>query len=176
MRAGLDATDSPSPILPSREEGLKMLSDFEEVKKVVAGVRAVRNQKNIPNKEKLNLICLGANIYPSFDEVVKKMANLAAIEVSSESPDGAVKFMVGTSQYAVPLGNHIDVEAEIQKQQAQLKHLEGFLLGVQKKLQNERFVQNAPEQVVALERKKQADALQKIAAIKETLKALNIKN
>ena len=100
------------------------------------------------------------------------MSNLSSIEVSSESPEGAVKFLVGTSEYAVPIGNLIDVEAEIQKQEAELKRLEGFLIGVQKKLQNANFVAHAPEQVVALERKKQADAEQKIAAIKETLASL----
>jgi len=148
------------------------LAAFEEVKKVVAGVRAVRNQKNIANKEQLALVCLGGNAYAIFDAVVKKMSNLSSIEVCSESPEGAVKFLVGTSEYAVPIGNLIDVEAEIQKQEAELKRLEGFLVGVQKKLQNANFVAHAPEQVVALERKKQADAEQKIAAIKETLASL----
>ena len=150
----------------------KLLADFEDTKKVVAGVRAVRNQKNIANKEQLALVCLGSNAYATFDAVVKKMSNLSSIEVSSESPEGAVKFLVGTSEYAVPIGNLIDVEAEIQKQEAELKRLEGFLIGVQKKLQNANFVAHAPEQVVALERKKQADAEQKIAAIKETLASL----
>ena len=150
----------------------KLLADFEETKKVVAGVRAVRNQKNIANKEQLALVCLGSNAYATFDAVVKKMSNLSSIEVSSESPTGAIKFLVGTNEYAVPIGNLIDVEAEIQKQEAELKRLEGFLIGVQKKLQNANFVAHAPEQVVALERKKQADAEQKIAAIKETLASL----
>ena len=149
------------------------LPEFEEVKKVVAGVRAVRNQKNIANKEQLALVCLGANRYVAYDSVVKKMSNLSSIVVSDESPTGAIKFLVGTSEYAVPIGNLIDVEAEIAKQEAELKRLEGFLIGVQKKLQNANFVAHAPEQVVALERKKQADAEQKIAAIKETLKLLS---
>ena len=149
-----------------------VVESFENVKKVVAGVRAVRNQKNIPNKEQLSLVCLGANSYCAYDSVVKKMSNLSAIEVSDESPNGAVKFLVGTSEYAVPIGSLIDVEAEIAKQEAELKRLEGFLIGVQKKLQNANFVAHAPEQVVALERKKQADAEQKIAAIKESIKEL----
>ena len=150
----------------------RLINDFENVKKVVAGVRAVRNQKNIANKEPLSLVCLGADNYASFDSVVKKMSNLSSIEVSEQSPEGAVKFLVGTSEYAVPIGSLIDVEAEIAKQEAELKRLEGFLVGVQKKLGNANFVAHAPEQVVALERKKQADAEQKIAAIRETLKTL----
>ncbi|MBO4730596.1 MAG: valine--tRNA ligase, partial [Bacteroidaceae bacterium] len=153
-------------------EDERLINDFENVKKVVAGVRAVRNQKNIANKEQLSLVCLGADNYASFDSVVIKMSNLSSIEISEESPEGAVKFLVGTSEYAVPIGSLIDVEAEIAKQEAELKRLEGFLIGVQKKLQNANFVAHAPEQVVALERKKQADAEQKIAAIKETLATL----
>ena len=159
--------------ITSPDDGDKELSvTFENVKKVVAGVRAVRNQKNIANKEALSLVCIGQNSLDAFDEVVKKMSNLSSIEVCSDSPEGAIKFMVGTNEYAVPIGNLIDVEAEIQKQEAELKRLEGFLLGVQKKLGNANFVAHAPKQVVALERKKQADAEQKIAAIKDTLAAL----
>ncbi|MBP5629162.1 MAG: valine--tRNA ligase, partial [Bacteroidaceae bacterium] len=152
--------------------GEEIIAAFEEVKKVVAGVRAVRNQKNIANKEQLALVCLSANKYAAYDSVVKKMSNLSSIEVRDESPTGAIKFLVGTSEYAVPIGNLIDVEAEIAKQEAELQRLEGFLTGVQKKLQNANFVAHAPEQVVALERKKQADAEQKIAAIKESIKEL----
>lgn len=165
-------TASSSSHFTVGKDEASFLAAFEEVKKVVAGVRAVRNQKNIANKEQLALVCLGGNAYAIFDAVVKKMSNLSSIEVCSESPEGAVKFLVGTSEYAVPIGNLIDVEAEIQKQEAELKRLEGFLVGVQKKLQNANFVAHAPEQVVALERKKQADAEQKIAAIKETLASL----
>ena len=164
--------EASKPQLPSLTEVEGILPDFESVKKVVAGVRAVRNQKNIANKEQLRLVCIGSNNYAYFDSVVMKMSNLSAVEVSGESPEGAVKFMVGTSEYAVPVGSLIDVEAEISKQEAELKRLEGFLIGVQKKLQNANFVAHAPEQVVALERKKQADAEQKIAAIKETLATL----
>jgi valyl-tRNA synthetase len=101
-----------------------------------------------------------------------KMANLESIATVSEKDFTASTFMVGTVEYAVPLGSLIDVDAEIQKMEAQLKHLEGFLMGVQKKLSNERFVANAPEAVVALERKKQSDAEEKIASLKESLAAL----
>jgi valyl-tRNA synthetase len=101
-----------------------------------------------------------------------KMANISAIQVVSEKDATASAFMVGTDEFAVPLGNMIDIDAEIGKQEAQLKHLEGFIIGIQKKLSNERFVANAPEQVVALERKKLSDSQEKIATLKETIAAL----
>ena len=100
------------------------------------------------------------------------MANLSAIEVVAEKDATASAFMVGTDEFAVPLGDMIDAAAEIEKMEAQIKHLEGFLVGVQKKLSNERFVQNAPEAVVALERKKQSDAEEKIATLRESIAAL----
>ncbi len=100
------------------------------------------------------------------------MANLSEIRCVEKKGEGSQSFLVGTEEYAVPLGNLIDAEAEIQKAEAEIKRLEGFMMGIQKKLSNERFVQNAPEQVVALERKKLSDAESKIAALQETLKAL----
>ncbi|MDY3062970.1 MAG: valine--tRNA ligase, partial [Bacteroidaceae bacterium] len=154
------------------EADKQLIADFETVKKIVAGVRAVRNQKNIAPKEPLTLVALGSNTWAAYDRVVVKMSNLSSIDESTSSPDGAIKFMVGTAEYAVPVGSLIDVEAEIKKQEAELKHLEGFLVGIKKKLSNERFVANAPAQVVELERKKQADTESKIAAIKETLATL----
>ena len=101
------------------------------------------------------------------------MANLQAIEVVQEKSADGTAFMVGVHEFAVPLGSMIDIEAEIAKAEAQLKHLEGFLAGVRKKLQNERFVANAPEAVVALERKKESDSLEKIASLKETIAELS---
>jgi valyl-tRNA synthetase len=101
-----------------------------------------------------------------------KMANLKAITVVETKDSMASAFMVDTDEFAVPLGDLIDVNAEIEKMEAQLAHLEGFLAGVLKKLSNERFVQNAPEAVVAMERKKQSDAEEKIAALKESISAL----
>ncbi|MDD6784547.1 MAG: valine--tRNA ligase [Prevotellaceae bacterium] len=154
------------------EADKQLIADFETVKKIVAGVRAVRNQKNIAPKEPLTLVALGSNAWAAYDRVVVKMSNLSSIDESTSSPDGAIKFMVGTAEYAVPVGSLIDVEAEIKKQEAELKHLEGFLVGIKKKLSNERFVANAPAQVVELERKKQTDTESKIAAIKETLATL----
>ena len=156
----------------SDAEGKTVVAEFETVKKIVAGVRAVRNQKNIAPKEPLELIAIGKNNWEAYNPVLLKMSNLSGIRESDDSSGDAVKFMVGTDEYAVPVGNLIDLEAEIKKQEAELKHLEGFLIGIQKKLGNERFVNNAPVQVVELERKKLADTESKISAIKETLASL----
>ena len=153
-------------------EGKTVVAEFETVKKIVAGVRAVRNQKNIAPKEPLELVAIGKNNWEAYNPVLLKMSNLSGIRESDDSSGDAVKFMVGTDEYAVPVGNLIDLEAEIKKQEAELKHLEGFLVGIQKKLGNERFVNNAPVQVVELERKKLADTESKISAIKETLASL----
>ncbi len=156
-------------------EDINLSKDVESLKQIVAGVRTVRNQKNIPVKENLKLQIVGENKYEAYNCVITKMANLEAIEPVSEKDDTAATFMVGTIEFAVPLGDMIDIDAEIEKQEAQLKHLEGFLLGVKKKLSNERFVANAPEAVVALERKKQNDSEEKIAALKESLATLKSK-
>ena len=150
----------------------KLYTDIEQVKQIVSGVRMVRNQKNIAPKEALELQAVTANHYETYTAAIMKMANVNAINVVSEKDATASAFMVGTDEFAVPLGNMIDIDAEIEKQEAQLKHLEGFLAGVMKKLSNERFVANAPEAVVALERKKQSDSEEKIAALKESLAAL----
>ena len=132
----------------------------------------VRSSKNIAPKEQLELQVIGQNDFEAFNNVIAKMANLSGINVVAEKDPTASTFMVGTDEFAVPLGNMIDVEAEIQKMEAQLQHLEGFLAGVKKKLSNERFVANAPEAVVALERKKQSDAEEKIASLQASIAAL----
>ncbi len=157
------------------EEGQKLVADIELVKQITSGVRAVRNSKNIPQKDALDLQMVGKNNFEAYNDVIKKMANLKTITVVAEKAADASAFMVGTDEFAVPLGDMIDVAAEIEKQEAQLKHLEGFLTGVMKKLQNERFVANAPEAVVALERKKQSDSEEKIAALKESIAELKKK-
>ena len=157
------------------EEGQKLVADIELVKQITSGVRAVRNSKNIPQKDALELQMVGKNNFEAYNDVIMKMANLKAITVVAEKAADASAFMVGTDEFAVPLGDMIDVAAEIEKQEAQLKHLEGFLTGVMKKLQNERFVANAPEAVVALERKKQSDSEEKIAALKESIAELKKK-
>ena len=153
-------------------EDEKLLADIEQVKQIVSGIRMVRNQKNIAPKEALELQAVGQNHYEAYNAVITKMANVSAINVVSEKDATASAFMIGTDEFAVPLGNMIDIDAEIEKQEAQLKHLEGFLQGVMKKLSNERFVANAPEAVVAMERKKQSDSEEKIAALRESIAAL----
>ena len=151
---------------------LKLINDIEQVKQVVSGVRTVRSQKNIAPKEQLTLQVVGQNKFAAYNAVIMKMGNLSAIDVVEAKDSTASAFMVGTDEFAVPLGDMIDVAAEIEKMEAQLKHLEGFKAGVEKKLSNERFVQNAPEAVVALERKKLSDSEEKIAALKESINAL----
>ena len=162
-------------IAPSTEEENRLVDDIEKVKQLVSGIRAVRNQKNIAQKEALTLQVVSENHLSEYDEVVKKMANVSAIDIIAEKTADASSFMIGTFEYAVPLGNLIDVEAELKKLEAQLAHLEGFLAGIMKKLSNERFVANAPEAVVAMERKKQHDSEEKIAAIKENIAELKKK-
>ncbi len=156
---------------PTEDENI-LLGNVETIKQVVSGVRAVRAQKNIANKEKLTLQVVNSQLLGQYDDAVVKMANLDKIVSVCEKDSTASAFMVGMTEYAVPLGSLIDVDAEIAKMEAQLNHLEGFLQGVLKKLSNERFVQNAPEAVVAMERKKQSDAEEKIAAFKESIAAL----
>mgnify|MGYP000164546081 CR=1 FL=1 len=168
MRAQLDLA------APSADDDA-LAAAIENVKLIVSGVRNVRNQKNIPNKDALVLQVVGQNNFEAYSSVITKMANLSAINVVAEKDATASAFMVGTDEFAVPLGDMIDVEAEIAKQEAQLKHLEGFLAGVKKKLSNEKFVAHAPKAVVALERKKQSDSEEKIAALKESIAALKNK-
>lgn len=159
---------------PTAEEQ-KLAADIEAVKQIIAGVRTVRNQKNIAQKEQLFLQVVGKNDFEAYNDVTLKMANLDKIEVIAEKSADASSFMVGTDEFAVPLGDLIDVAAEIEKAEAQLKHLEGFLMGVRKKLSNENFVAHAPEKVVALERKKESDSVEKIAALKATIEELKKK-
>ncbi len=165
MRENLD-------IAAMTEEDKKLIDDMEAVKQVVSGVRTVRNQKNIAPKEKLPLQTVKTNRYERFNELILKMANLSDIQCVSEKSPNVSVFMVGTDEFAVPLGTMIDVSAELEKQEAQLKHLEGFLAAVRKKLSNERFVANAPEAVVALERKKEHDAEEKIEALRKAIEDL----
>ena len=168
MRATLKI-DAPT------EADLSRLKEFEIVKQVVTGVRAVRNEKNIAQKQALTLQAIGENHIAPYNEVVSKMAHLKAIEVVAEKAADASAFLVGTNGYAVPLGDLIDVKDEIEKQEKELQHLEGFLAGIKKKLANENFVSHAPEAVVARERKKQSDSEEKIEALKASIAALKAK-
>lgn len=163
---------SPQTIAAPAEGDVAILAQVELMKNVVAGVRAIRNTKNISPREALDLQVIGADPIAAYDCLITKMANVNDVAVVEAKGEGVSSFMVGTTEYAVPLGGLIDVEAELAKAEAELKHLEGFLNGVMKKLSNERFVNNAPAQVVELERKKQADAESKIATLKETIASL----
>ena len=159
-------------IAPSTPEGRRLVAEMDTVKSIITNVRSIRAEKNISPKKAMLLEVSGENPSAAYDDVVMKMANVETICSVSAKSEGAASFMVGTTEYAVPLGDLIDVTAEIEKAEAELKHLEGFLAGVMKKLQNEKFVAHAPEQVVALEKKKKSDAESKIATLKETLAAL----
>lgn len=163
---------SPQTIAAPQSADETILAQVEHMKNVVAGVRAIRNTKNISPRELLGLQVIGTDPIAAYDCLITKMANVSGVEVIATKGDGVSSFMVGTTEYAVPLGGLIDVEAELAKAEAELKHLEGFLVGVKKKLSNERFVRNAPAAVVELERKKQSDAESKIATLKETIESL----
>ena len=148
------------------------VKQFEVVKEVISNIRTIRLQKNIAQKEALELQVVVENPVVEFNAVITKMCNLSAIAVVEAKAEGAASFMVGTTEYAVPLGNMIDVEAEIARMEAELKHKEGFLQGVLKKLSNEKFVNNAPAAVIEIERKKQSDAESIIKSLKESIAAL----
>lgn len=152
------------------DEGIIQL--FEVVKEVIGGIRTIRLQKNIAQKEALSLEVVGESPIATFNAVITKLCNLSAIATVAAKAEGAASFMVGTTEYAVPLGNLIDAEEELKKLEADLKYQEGFLQSVMKKLSNEKFVSKAPANVIEMDRKKQADAETKIAALKESIAAL----
>ncbi len=149
-----------------------LITRFEAVKEVISGIRTIRLQKNIAQKEVLTLEVIGENPVAEFTSVIAKLCNLSEIKQVATKADGAAAFMVGTTEYAVPLGNLINVEEELKKLEADLKYQEGFLQSVLKKLSNEKFVSKTPANVIEMERKKQADAETKIAALKESIAAL----
>ena len=151
----------------------ELCNAFDQLKEIISGIRNIRLQKNIAQKEVLEMLVLGENTQlMAYAEVVKKMANLSAVTVVESKPEGAASFMVGTTEYFIPLGNLIDVEEELKKLEADLKYQEGFLQSVLKKLNNEKFVSKAPANVIEMERKKQADAETKMAALEESIAAL----
>jgi len=159
------------------DDDATLIAKVEEMKQIVSGVRAVRQSKNISPREPLALQVVGAakegvTSIPSLAAIIVKLAGLSNIDNVSEKGEGTQAFLVGTDEYAVPLGNLIDADAEREKAETEIKRLQGFMAGIEKKLSNERFVQNAPAQVVELERKKLADAQSKIAALEATIKAL----
>ena len=166
------SVDTPS------EEDTVLIAQVEELKQIISCVRAVRQSKNIAQREPLTLEVVTTDgeervtRQQAFNDIAVKMATLSSISYVTQKGEGSQAFLVGTNEYAVPLGNLIDAEAEIKKAEAEIARLQGFMTGIQKKLANERFVQNAPAQVVELERKKLSDAESKIAALQDTVKSL----
>ena len=152
-----------------------LVANFDIAKEVISNIRSIRLQKNIAQKETLELQVLGENPVAEFDSVLFKVCNLSSITTVDTKAEGATSFMVGTTEFAVPLGNMIDAEAEIARMEAELKHKQGFLQGVMKKLSNEKFVNNAPAAVLEMERKKQADAESIIKSLEESIASLRNK-
>ncbi len=147
-----------------------IISEFEFASEVISNIRAIRKEKNIPFKEAINLSVINSeNVPDTFNDIIKKLGNVAELSLVTDKVEGALSFRVKSNEYFIPISDAINVEEEIKKLQEELAYTEGFLQSVQKKLANERFVNNAPEKVVAMERKKEADALAKIATIKESL-------
>ncbi len=145
---------------------------FETTKQIISGIRTIRLQKNIANRESLTLQIINGLHDDTNNSIIAKLSNLSQIDRVTEKDANSATFLVGTTEYAVPLGNNIDVEAELKKLEADLQYMQGFLRTVMGKLNNERFVNNAPENVVALERKKKADAESKIKSIEERIAEL----
>ena len=156
---------------PSESDG-ELTARFEHAKQVISGVRAIRQGKNISPREPLCLQAPNGADISEWADTITKLAGLSEIAMVDKKGEGTQSFLVGTEEYAVPLGNLIDATAEIEKAQNEINRLQGFMTGIQKKLSNERFVQNAPAQVVELERKKLSDAESKIAALQETIRGL----
>ena len=156
------------------EADAQLIAQFEHAKQVISGVRAIRQSKNISPREPLTLEVIGNSQFSILNSqfIICKLAGLSEIAIVEKKSEGTQSFLIGTEEYAVPLGNLIDAAAEIEKAETEIKRLQGFMMGIQKKLQNERFVQNAPAQVVELERKKLSDAESKIAALQETINSL----
>ena len=148
----------------------KILAEMEMVKEVINGVRGVRAQRNIPARDALQLNIVNASI--PMEAVAVKLGNLSGIATVTEKDPAAASFMVGTTEFNIPLLNNMDIEAEIAKLTKEIDYLRGFKASVEKKLSNERFVNNAPAAVVEAERKKLSDATTKIEAIEQTLAAL----
>jgi valyl-tRNA synthetase len=152
----------------------ELISSFENATEIISGIRTIRKEKNIPNKDSLELFVLEADAgYNSrFDAVISKMGNLSSLELLESPLEAALSFRVKSTEFFIPIGDAIDVEAELEKLEKELQYTEGFLNSVRKKLSNERFVQNAPEQVIAIERKKESDALAKIETLKQSISHL----
>ena len=150
-----------------------LIADFENAMEVISGVRTIRKDKNIPFKDAIELKAINNdNVSTYFDSVVTKLGNITALEYVTEKVDGALSYRVNSNEYFIPITGNINVEEEIAKLTTELEYTKGFLKSVQVKLSNEKFVNNAPEKVLEIERKKEADALSKIAMIEQSLASL----
>ena len=151
----------------------QLLADFENTSEVVAGIRTIRKEQNIANKEQLELLVIdNQKSSNNLTAIIAKLGNLSTIDTTTEKPNGAFSFMVKSNEYFIPLGDNIDIAAEIEKLQKELDYTKGFLKSVEGKLSNERFVNNAPEQVVVNEKNKMADAKAKIEILATKIKDL----
>jgi len=151
----------------------EQIKAFEFASEVISGIRTIRKEKNLSFKESISLYVINhENASKNFDTIIQKLGNVSEIQYASEKLDGALTFRVKSNEYFIPVAGAIDVAAEIEKLKEELSYTEGFLKSVQGKLKNERFVNNAPEQVVAMERQKEADALAKIETLKASLQGL----
>jgi valyl-tRNA synthetase len=152
----------------------KLLADFENTTEVIVGIRNIRKEQNIAHKEVLELLVIdNQNKGNNLNAIIAKLGNLSTIDTTVEKPNGAFSFMVKTNEYFIPLGNNINVATEIKKLQKELDYTQGFLKSVAGKLSNERFVNNAPEQVIANEKNKMADAKAKIEILSDTISSLS---
>ncbi|PZQ77718.1 MAG: valine--tRNA ligase, partial [Flavobacterium johnsoniae] len=157
----------------SKSFDAKLITDFDFAAEVISGIRTIRKEKNIPFKDAIELKAINNdNSSTYFDAVIKKLGNISSLEYVSEAVTGALTFRAKSNEYFVPISGSVDVEEEIAKLTEELKYTQGFLKSVQAKLSNEKFVNNAPEKVLEIERKKEADALAKIATIEQSLASL----
>tara|TARA_B110000444_G_scaffold237638_1_gene250558 strand:- start:212 stop:772 length:561 start_codon:yes stop_codon:yes gene_type:complete len=151
----------------------QLLSDFENTTEVVAGIRTIRKEQNIANKDQLELLVIdNQKSETNLDTIIAKLGNLRSINTTEENPGGAFSFMVNSNEYFIPLANNIDIGVEIEKLEKELNYTKGFLKSVEGKLSNERFVNNAPEEVVTNEKNKMADAKSKISILATKIKEL----
>ena len=154
------------------------ISGFESIKETISAIRSVRKNKDIPNKEKLDLLirCDKNSFNSEFLPVLSKLCNLSTISFGKQKQEGSVSFMIGTIEYFIPVSGKIDIEGELLKLNADLAYNRGFLISIMKKLDNEHFVKNAPASVLELERKKKSDAESKIKSLEEAIKSLSVKH
>ncbi len=150
-----------------------LISEFENTMEVISGIRTIRKDKNIPFKDSIEFkVVNNDNVSNHFDSVITKLGNISSLEYVTEKVDGALSFRVKSNEYFIPISGNINVEEEVTKLTEELKYIQGFLKSVQAKLSNEKFVNGAPEKVLANEKQKEADALAKIATIEQSLASL----